>query len=133
MRSLTAKLLDHLTGDGAHHKLVEKPWGRMHELTIESGPSDGDHLLMKEITVDAGHRTSRQFHKWKDEVIIILDGDGHVFCDGIEWVGSGTVVRIKPNDVHRVTGPLRYLELSTNYPTDVVRLHDDYGRTDYVG
>jgi hypothetical protein len=40
------------------------------------------------------------------------------------------MVRISPGVVHRVTGPLVYLEVSTyDDDTDTERLADDYGRS----
>lgn len=114
------ELLDTLSRE-AKFEQVSKPWGWMYELTI------GD-LLVKHITVMAGDRTSLQYHKDKDEVIVILEGAGDVMCDGNRFIGVGTIVRIPPHAPHRVTGPLRYLEFSTNHPNDVVRIADDYGR-----
>lgn len=130
-RLTVAKMLDLITMvPGVSH--VIKPWGAMNELTIRDPSLPGDDLLVKEITVHEGHRTSLQYHNRKDEVIVILNGQGQVECGDAVFLGRGSVVRITPGTLHRVTGPLRYLEFSTNYPDDVVRVKDDYGRSDDV-
>lgn len=131
-RSSVDKLLDSITVAGVDYAHVVKPWGAMNELTIRDPGRPKDDLLMKEITVHEGHRTSLQYHEHKDEVIVILDGHGQVECGDAVFIGQGNVIRITPWTPHRVTGPLRYLEFSTNFPNDVVRMKDDYGRSDDV-
>jgi mannose-6-phosphate isomerase-like protein (cupin superfamily) len=105
--------------------VVEKPWGVMRELEFNS-------LLVKVIEVRAGCRTSLQYHREKDELIIPLEGDGFVEVGdpaGIYELHDGPL-RIRPLVAHRVTGPLRYIEFETNdHGEDTVRLVDDYGRT----
>lgn len=99
--------------------MQSRPWGVMHEFA--SG-----ELLVKVITVYAGQRTSLQYHHDKDELMIIIGGTGHVEIDG--FIHDDDIHRIKPGTIHRVTGPLHYLELSTNDPDDTIRIEDDYGR-----
>jgi mannose-6-phosphate isomerase len=85
-------------------------WGYEQEV-----PSDLKLIQLKVLHVMAGHRTSLQYHKFKDEVMIFLDG-----FEGPAHYGPGVV--------HRVAGPAYYVEASTYHPDDVVRLADDYGR-----
>jgi quercetin dioxygenase-like cupin family protein len=87
------------------------------------------NLTVKYLTVQSGGRTSLQRHDRKDELLLILDGSGWVEAGGAYWRGAGELVRIRPGVVHRVTGPLTYLEVSSyDDDTDTVRLGDDYGR-----
>lgn len=120
MTSLTSALLTY----AQEGELIfeTKPWGVMHEVHVPRRD-----LLIKQITVNAGHQTSKQFHQEKDELIIILGGSGHVLIND-EPHYAPPLIRILPGTVHRVVGPLTYLELSTYHPNDVVRLEDDYGR-----
>jgi mannose-6-phosphate isomerase-like protein (cupin superfamily) len=119
MPSPTADLLDALA---AHDRTEERPWGLMRWLDAPEGD-----LTVKYLTVKQGKRTSLQRHDRKDELLIIIGGAGYVEADG-ELRGSGCV-RIKPGVLHRVTGPLTYIEVSTyDDDADTVRLADDYAR-----
>lgn len=90
-------------------RLHGKPWGwELEALTTMN------RLQLKLLYVAEGHRTSEQYHEYKDEVMIhILDDEA---------------VHVAPRTVHRVTGQRLYFEASTYHPTDVVRVSDDYGR-----
>lgn len=138
--SLAADVLDQL--EHATLEPIEKEWGV--ELVVRFGDA-----LLKVIVVDPGHRTSLQHHVRKDEVHIILeDGpeedDSAVRAQGYLTTylphtdhtdvvinhGVGKIVRVRPGTMHRATGPLVMLEVSTDHPDDVVRHQDDYGRAD---
>jgi mannose-6-phosphate isomerase-like protein (cupin superfamily) len=107
----------------------DPPWGIMKEL---SAPSLD--FTVKHIQVFSGHRTSLQVHEKKHEVIIILSGS---YDTGFVETGALTgelqrcnsnIISISPGMLHRVTGSLEYLEISTYSPDDTVRIQDDYGR-----
>lgn len=88
----------------------QRNWG--YEMEV---PSEAKLLQLKFLHVMPGHRTSLQYHRFKDEAMIFLDGSqqpAHYQC-GV---------------VHRVGGPAYYVEASTYHPDDVVRIADDYGR-----
>jgi mannose-6-phosphate isomerase-like protein (cupin superfamily) len=120
MPSPTAELLDELM---VHCRTEERPWGFMCWLD-----APGQDLTVKYLSVKDGQRTSLQRHEHKDELLILLGGSGHVEAGG--RVCRSDMVRISPGVVHRVTGPLVYLEVSTyDDDTDTERLADDYGRS----
>jgi mannose-6-phosphate isomerase len=120
MPSWPADLLDELTAE-----LDERPWGFMQALNAPDA-----NLTVKYLFVADGHRTSLQVHEHKDEVMFIFSGSGFAEVGGVRREGSGALIRIHPGAVHRVTGPLSYLEVSSyDDGTDTIRLEDDYGRT----
>jgi mannose-6-phosphate isomerase-like protein (cupin superfamily) len=101
-----------------------RPWGTMRSLG-----SRAHGLTVKYLQVEQGHRTSLQRHNHKDELIVVLGGTGCIEAGHRIHSGDGCVVRITPGVIHRVTGPLSYLEVSTyDDGTDTIRLHDDYDR-----
>jgi mannose-6-phosphate isomerase-like protein (cupin superfamily) len=120
MPSPTGKLLDSLM---LHTRAgQDRPWGWM-----RWWDAPGHDLTIKHLTVREGHRTSLQLHQRKDELLIFLDGTGHVEIGDRCYVGG--MIRIPPGTKHRVVGPLSYLEVSTyDDDTDTTRLEDDYGR-----
>lgn len=109
------------------------PWGSVGELSLS-----GWNFTVKHLQVFDGHRTSLQVHEHKDEVIILIGPEpqdagfieiGNVGSELQRADPDAGTVHIPPGRVHRVTGPLEYLEISTyDGNTDTVRLADDYGR-----
>lgn len=122
---MTQFTLDDLLSDLAvQKKLVDRPWGFMRSIS-----SVKQNLTVKYICAHSGERTSLQKHVFKDELIFIINGTGFVEVDGVRYEGYATTVRVKPGQVHRVTGPLVYLEVSSyDDGKDTIRLEDDYGR-----
>lgn len=124
--SLAAELI-YLVQHARTRKAI-KPWGE--EAVIEL-----NEVLLKVITVNAGHRTSLQLHREKHEVIAVIDGAGYVMTqehDGEQlnerFTYAGSIIMVPPNTVHRTVGPVTLLEITTPQDDDVVRLTDDYGR-----
>lgn len=108
--------------------VTRKPWGTERDVSV---PELG--FTLKHLVVHAGHRTSLQSHEHKDEVIIVIRQDDGFIEYGLLPGGElmtalSSIVHIHPGVVHRVTGPLEYIELSTYHPDDVIRYEDDYGR-----
>lgn len=101
----------------------DKNWG--YEVEV---PTFAKKVQLKLLHVLPGHRTSLQYHNFKDEVMMFLDG---------RRVGGPTHdlagVHYPRGTVHRVSGPALYFEASTYHPDDVVRLADDYGRAPKSG
>ena len=114
---------DLLTALAKGYVAEHRPWGQMRSV------GDRAHnLTFKYLTVRAEGRTSLQKHEHKDELVVIITGSGWLEVEGRRY-GSGCVVRIRPGVIHRVTGPLSYLEVSTyDDGEDTIRLEDDYGR-----
>jgi hypothetical protein len=130
-----------------------RPWGIMTCL----GSTHHD-LTIKHISIEANARTSLQYHKLKDELLIIIEdyGSGYVALSDVDTsvlydpnsdalgtdfkdtpvlrclncVNSSRLIRIKPGVRHRVVGPMEYIEISTyDDDTDTIRIADDFGRT----
>lgn len=121
-RSLAADVLDAL--ERSELTVVEKPWG--HEVMLAN-----DEFILKFIRVKHGHRTSLQVHDVKDEVIIILDGEGTILRVDVpmdDHQRPSRPLRVKPGTVHRAVGPLHMIEVTSPHNDDVRRLDDDYRR-----
>ena len=114
-------------------KIVDKPWGREIWWAHAKGKYMGKTLEIKD-----GHRLSLQYHNEKDETIYVLKGRLTLFHSGgvreslkEEILEEGEAYRVRPMTVHRFAachGDVTLLEVSTDYPKDVVRLEDDYRR-----
>ncbi len=108
---------------------VEKPWGHFEQYT---------HNLpctVKIITVVPGGTLSRQYHKKRDELWVVLDPDARVELDGeVLYPSREEKLFIPRETIHRLSavggGPVRILEISFGEfdEDDIVRLEDVYGR-----
>jgi mannose-6-phosphate isomerase len=111
--------------------VVEKPWG--HELIW----ARTDRYVGKILHVKAGHALSLQYHRVKDETIMLLSGRMEIvsFADGeppqSRELGIREPFHITPGLRHRMVAieDTDVLEVSTPELDDVVRLEDRYGRT----
>ena len=109
-------------------KIVNKPWGeeRIYALT--------DKYIGKILYVKAGQRLSKQFHKVKDETLLLFEGKATIEFEGERSgylkMNVNYPIRILPGTVHRITAitDCKILEASTSEIDDVVRLEDDYQR-----
>lgn len=109
---------------------VSKPWG--HELIWALN----EHYAGKILHVRAGEALSLQYHRVKDETIMVLVGKllFEFFTEGAELssqeLGPGEPFHITPGLRHRMTAleDTDVLEVSTPELDDVVRLEDRYGR-----
>ena len=113
--------------------MIEKerrPWGYFTVL------KRGDNYCVKELFVEPEMRISLQFHRYRTEDWVVVEGDGIVQVKDKEYpayLRSHWV--ILPTYKHRATaGPdgLVFIETQTGncYEEDIVRLDDDYGRLD---
>ncbi len=110
-------------------KRVEKPWG--HELWW----AHTDKYVGKILHIKAGHSLSLQYHKVKDETVMVQDGvmEFEVEEDGkmvTHRLLAGAAYHVQPNTKHRMraVSDVNVLEVSTPEVDDVVRLEDAYGR-----
>ena len=111
-------------------RVVDKPWG--HELIW----AETDRYVGKILHIKAGEALSLQYHRVKDETIMVLSGRMQLiyYIDG----DSPTSRELGPREPFRVTPEMRHrylaledtelLEVSTTELDDVVRLEDRYGR-----
>jgi mannose-6-phosphate isomerase len=108
---------------------VDKPWG--HELVwAETGRYVG-----KILHVHAGGRLSRQYHRVKEETLMVQSGEmdleiGPAGAFETRRLGPGDVFHVAPGTIHRMIGvtDVDVIEVSTPELDDVVRLEDVYGR-----
>ncbi len=111
--------------------VVEKPWG--HELIW----ANTDRYVGKILHIKAGEALSLQYHRVKDETIMVLSGRMQLvyFAEGEEPRSLELVPRqpfhITPRLRHRMIAieDTDVLEVSTTELDDVVRLEDRYGRS----
>jgi mannose-6-phosphate isomerase-like protein (cupin superfamily) len=113
-------------------KITKKPWGeeRLFALT--------DNYAGKILIIRKGHRLSLQFHKKKEETLYLESGMLKLTIGpakgklSIKVLTSGNTFHIPPKVVHRMEAMdnCRLIEVSTPELKDVVRMEDDYNRTD---
>lgn len=111
--------------------IVAKPWG--HELIW----ARTERYVGKILHIKAGESLSLQYHRVKDETVMVLAGRMRFehFRDGeaptVTELGLREPFHIPPGTRHRMTAvdDCEVLEVSTPELDDVVRLADRYGRT----
>jgi mannose-6-phosphate isomerase-like protein (cupin superfamily) len=109
---------------------VNKPWG--YELIWAENPK----YLGKVLHIMAGSRLSLQYHRVKDETIMVQEGTlkleyGTSKKDIKEIeMNPGDTFHISPGLLHRMSGvtDTKVIEVSTSEIADVVRVEDDHGR-----
>jgi mannose-6-phosphate isomerase-like protein (cupin superfamily) len=111
---------------------VDKPWG------YELWWAVTDRYVGKILHVRQGESLSLQYHKVKDETILVQSGRLLFETRGATEEGDlrrielepGDVFHVPPGTLHRMTGltDCDIVEVSTPELDDVVRLEDRYGR-----
>jgi hypothetical protein len=136
-------------------KTIKKPWG--HEKWIADGAPDFKYAL-KEIFIRSSFQSSIQFHEFKHETTYVKAGKGILYyveapidikkfndskysdeemqeliknMKKLE-ISPGTIYHIKPGIIHRVKAieDLIFIESSTIELNDVVRINDQWSRSD---
>jgi len=113
-------------------KVVNKPWGR--EIWLELN----DQYCYKRIYINAGTKTSYQYHEKKKETNYLIEGEAEVWLENDEGVVEKK--RIKKDDYFTVMPPKKHRviaitdiilqEVSTPEVDDVIRMEDDNDRGD---
>ena len=111
-------------------KVVSKPWGK--EIWLELN----DKYCYKRIYINAGTRTSYQYHENKLETNYIIDGKAEVWLENDEGIIEKKVMKkddfftVVPPKKHRVIAltDLILQEVSTPEVDDVIRIEDDSER-----
>ena len=128
-------------------KIVKKPWGREEWIELN------DKYCFKKLYINAGTKTSLQFHELKKETNYLMEGEAifysspegeHAYVAGIglEWpkpltinaqamtIGEGFTV--EPFTIHRIEAvtDIVIMEVSTPEVDDVIRIQDDSDRPD---
>lgn len=109
---------------------IEKPWGWEKWIEIN------ENYVVKELFMKSGNCCSLQYHEKKHESFYVIKGKlkfevGETKDSLTEMVlEEGGYYTIKPFVVHRMSAieDSVYLESSTNFLDDVIRLEDKYGR-----
>jgi len=111
---------------------VEKPWGH------EDIWAETDRYVGKILSIVRGQRLSLQFHRKKDESILVLSGRLRLELEND--VGELETFELGPGESRRIPTGRRHrfgaiedcelCEVSTPELDDVVRVQDDYGRTE---
>lgn len=114
-------------------KIVKKPWGQEEWIDLN------DRYCFKKISINAGHRTSFQYHEHKHETVYFTEGEAEVWLEDEE---TGEIVKsvfragdsfvVAPPRKHRVL-PITdvvLFEASTPEVDDVIRIQDDTDRGD---
>jgi mannose-6-phosphate isomerase-like protein (cupin superfamily) len=123
-------------------KKVVKPWG--HELWFQGAHQN---YAFKEIFIKAGTKTSLQYHRYKQETNVLLEGSAvlHYKADdaanidappaeaiGMHEIQAVSSIDVTPFVLHRIEAKTDILlyEVSTPFLDDVVRVSDDSKRPD---
>ncbi|AKT39942.1 cupin domain-containing protein [Chondromyces crocatus] len=108
---------------------VDKPWG--HELIW----AETDRYVGKALHIRAGQCLSRQYHRVKDETLLIQNGQMDLEIGPVDNLERrrmvpGDVFHVTPGTIHRMVAvtDVEVIEVSTPELDDVVRLEDAYGR-----
>lgn len=116
--------------DRHHVQIKLKPWGK------EIWFAQTDEYAGKILELKKGHRYSLQYHEEKKETQYIYSGKikmtyGNDEKDLKEIIlNPGDKFDVLPYTIHRAEAleDSEIFEVSTPHLTDVVKLHDDYGR-----
>lgn len=113
-------------------KTVIKPWGK--EVWLELN----NHYCYKRIYINAGAKTSFQYHHKKSETNYIIEGEAEVWLENDRGVvekfkmKAGDFFNVTPPKKHRVIAITDIIlqEVSTPEVDDVIRIEDDAHRPD---
>lgn len=113
-------------------KTIHKPWGREEWLELN------DRYCYKRIYINAGYKTSYQYHNFKRETNFIISGQAEIWLENDEGIvekkimGPGEFFNVTPPKKHRVIALTDIIlqEVSTPEVDDVIRIEDDTNRVD---
>jgi choline kinase/mannose-6-phosphate isomerase-like protein (cupin superfamily)/thiamine kinase-like enzyme len=114
------------------YKVVHKPWGKEEWLELN------DAYCYKRIYINAGYKTSFQYHEFKKETNYIISGEAEVWLENDEGVVEKKIMRggeffnVTPPKKHRVIAITDIIlqEVSTPHVDDVFRIDDEFNRAD---
>lgn len=113
-------------------KIINKPWGREEWLELN------DKYCYKRLYINAGYKTSYQYHIKKYETNYIISGTAEIWLENDNGVvekkvmNTGDYFNVSPPKKHRVIAltDLILQEVSTPEVDDVIRIEDDTNRAD---
>ena len=111
-----------------------RPWGKYEVLL------DAQACKVKRIIVNPDSQPSYQYHHKRDEIWVIVSGEGLVTIENVESnVSKGNVIHVPRTKKHRIKnvgeGELVFIEVQLGEyfgEDDIVRVEDDYDRQDDV-
>lgn len=114
------------------YKIVHKPWGKEEWLALN------EFYCYKRIYINAGYKTSYQYHKFKYETNYIISGTAEVWLENDNGIvekkimTAGDFFNVSPPKKHRVIAITDIIlqEVSTPHVDDVIRIDDEFHRTD---
>ena len=133
------KIVQRLKEEGSQLPVVHltgyRPWGSYTVLEV------GDGYKIKRIVVEQGKRLSLQKHYHRSEHWVVLSGSATVTInENVFTVNPNESTYIKAGDIHRLENkgklPLVIIETQVGEYTgedDIIRLEDDYKRTENHG
>ena len=112
----------------------QRPWGSFENLL------DEEYCKVKRLIIKPGHRPSYQYHHKRDEIWVIVSGEGLVTIENVESnVSKGNVIHVPRTKKHRIKnvgeGELVFIEVQLGEyfgEDDIVRVEDDYDRQDDI-
>jgi mannose-1-phosphate guanylyltransferase len=114
-----------------------KPWGFEIKWAEKTELLSKNQYVSKIIHICPKKRLSLQYHKYKTETMIGLEGKGFILIGEKEDclksidITPGKIIHVEKGVIHRLNScqknHLTILETS-GYYDEVIRLHDDYGR-----
>ena len=108
-------------------EIAVRPWGNFRTYVMN------DKCTVKILHVNAGQKLSRQYHKKREELWIILD-EGLVVEVGDKVLHPKKLeeIRIPKGAIHRLSGKgggdVLEISFGSFDEQDIVRLDDEYGR-----
>ena len=113
-------------------KTIIKPWGKEEWLELN------DKYCYKRIYINAGYKTSYQYHNFKKETNFIISGEAEIWLENDNGVVEKKIMRageyfnVTPPKKHRVIALTDIIlqEVSTPEVDDVIRIEDDTNRVD---
>jgi choline kinase/mannose-6-phosphate isomerase-like protein (cupin superfamily) len=111
-------------------KTIIKPWGKEEWLELN------DAYCYKRIYINAGYKTSYQYHNFKRETNFIISGEAEIWLENDEGVvekkimKAGEYFNVTPPKKHRVIALTDIIlqEVSTPEVDDVIRIDDEFAR-----
>ena len=108
-----------------------RPWGSFENLL------DEDLCKVKKIIIKAGDAPSYQYHHKREEVWVVIQGEGELKLDDkIYKISESSVIHIPFQSKHQIRNTssedLVFIEVQRGSyfgEDDIVRLEDDYGRS----
>lgn len=113
-------------------KTVTKPWGKEEWLELN------EKYCYKRIYINAGYKTSYQYHNFKRETNYIISGEAEIWLENNEGIVEKKIMRagdyfnVTPPKKHRVIALTDIIlqEVSTPEVDDVIRINDEFARAD---